>query len=262
MKLDRREFLAGIAGVAASRGTLARDEWLAGVAAVDITPPAGIWMAGYAARKEPSQGAAQPLHAKALALEDASGHRAVIVTMDLLGLTAEVVERIAEAVRSRHGLRRESLLLCSSHTHSGPVVNDQLSVAYDLSPAQWEAVRASTRRIEAQVVEAVGRALGAGGPVRLRFGQGRAGFAANRRTAFPNGPTDHSVPVLGAERPDGTLAAVVFGYACHNTTLPATFVRYHGDYAGVAQDDLERRHPGATALYIAGCGADANPAPR
>jgi hypothetical protein len=68
--------------------------------------------------------------------------------------------------------------------------------------------------------------------------------------------------VLAVERPDGKLVGLVFGYACHNTTLPASFVQYHGDYAGVAKAELERRHPGVTALFVQGCGADANPQPR
>jgi hypothetical protein len=100
-------------------------------------------------------------------------------------------------------------------------------------------------------------------PARLRWAQGTAGFAANRRAAInADGPVDHTVPVLAIERPNGRLAGLLFGYACHNTTLPASFVSYHGDYAGVAQAELERRHPGVTALFVQGCGADANPAPR
>src|SRR5690606_24007418 len=92
---------------------------------------------------------------------------------------------------------------------------------------------------------------------------GTATFAANRRTQFtPDGPVDHAVPVLCVERPDGTLVGLLFGYACHNTTLPAEVVQWHGDYAGVAQAELERRHTGVTAMYVAGCGADANPKPR
>jgi hypothetical protein len=88
-------------------------------------------------------------------------------------------------------------------------------------------------------------------PARLRWAQDSAGFAANRRTAInPDGPVDHSVPVLAIERRDGSLAGLLFGYACHNTTLPASFVSYHGDYAGVAKVELERRHPGVTALFI------------
>ena len=52
-----------------------------------------------------------------------------------------------------------------------------------------------------------------------------------------------------------------FGYACHNTTAQ-DFMQFQGDYAGFAQAWLENRHPEATALFISGCGADANPYPR
>jgi neutral ceramidase len=281
MPLDRRAFLAALgaatatpldAAAVASRvparqgqasGGAAAAGWRAGLATVDITPPPGVWMGGYAARKEAAQGTAQPLHAKALAIEDAAGEPVVLVTLDLLGLTAEVAGRIADGVTRLHGVPRARLLLCSSHTHSGPVINDQLAVAYDLTPEQWEAIRTSTRSIERKVVDVVGRALAARQPARLRTGQGSAAFAANRRTQFtPDGPVDHAVPVLSIESPDGALRGVVFGYACHNTTLQATAVRYHGDYAGVAQRELESRHRGAVAMFVAGCGADANPSPR
>jgi hypothetical protein len=79
--------------------------------------------------------------------------------------------------------------------------------------------------MESQVVDVIGRALGAMQPARLRWAQDSAAFAANRRTAInPDGPVDHTVPVLAIERRDGRLAGLIFGYACHNTTLPATFV--------------------------------------
>jgi hypothetical protein len=59
----------------------------------------------------------------------------------------------------------------------------------------------------------------------------------------------------------GKLRAVVFGYACHNTTA-RDFMQFHGDYAGFAEAWLENHHPGAMALFVSGCGADANPYPR
>ncbi|HNV03917.1 MAG TPA: neutral/alkaline non-lysosomal ceramidase N-terminal domain-containing protein [Vicinamibacterales bacterium] len=261
--MHRRSFLWTLASAAAFPGLRASTAWRAGLASIDITPPLGLWMGGFAARTEPARGIALPLHAKALALEDAAGRRAVVVTLDLLGLTDRVAERIAAAVGRRYGVPREGLLLCSSHTHSGPVIDDQLAVAYDLSPSQWEDIRASTRRIEGQVLDVVGRALDALAPAHLRRSQGEAGFGANRRVAFePPGPVDPAVPVLAVERPGGRLAGLLFGYACHNTTLVASFVQYHGDYAGVAQAELERRHPGAIAMFVQGCGADANPKPR
>jgi len=82
--VNRRGFLLGLAGAAAlPRLSAAADTpWRVGLATVDITPPLGVWMGGYAARKEPAQGIAQPLHAKAMAVADSAGHRAVVVTID------------------------------------------------------------------------------------------------------------------------------------------------------------------------------------
>jgi neutral ceramidase len=68
------------------------------------------------------------------------------------------------------------------------------------------------------------------------------------------------VPVLRVSAPDGTIRAVLFGYACHNTTL--AFYQWCGDYAGYAQADVEAAHPGAIALFVQGCGGDQNPYPR
>lgn len=261
--IDRREFLLAVTAVGAVQPTSMHAGWRAGLAAVDITPEPGIWMGGYAARTRPAQGTLQPLHAKALAIEDTRGHVAVIVTLDLLGLTAPMVTSISSEVERRYGLPRRALVLSSSHTHSGPVVDDQLAVAYDLTPRQWQRISASTRKIERQVVDLVGQALDVRQPARLRAGEGQAAFAANRRTQYtPDGPVDHAVPVLCVERPDGALVGVLFAYACHNTTLQAESVHFHGDYAGVAQAELERRHPGVVAMYMAGCGADSNPSPR
>ena len=76
----------------------------------------------------------------------------------------------------------------------------------------------------------------------------------------PDGPVDHNVPALAVIAPNGQLRAVVFGYACHNTTL--SYYKWCGDYAGFAQIDIEKAHPGAVAMFWIGCGADANPLPR
>jgi hypothetical protein len=74
------------------------------------------------------------------------------------------------------------------------------------------------------------------------------------------GPVDHSVPVLAVYLPNGNLKAVLFGYACHNTTM--SFNKWCGDYAGFAQMALEKSHTNATAMFFMGCGADQNPLPR
>lgn len=263
--MHRRDFLTSVAGlVLTSRGTaLSAPEWHAGIASIDITPERPLWMAGFAARTQPSQGVAMPLHAKALALRCGKGPRAVLVTIDLLGVTARMTDRVAAVVQRRYRIGRADLLFNASHTHCGPIVDEQLSVAYDLSRAQWDDIRAYTSQLEEKLATVIGDAVSRLRPAHVAYARNAASFAANRRVRFtPLGPVDHTVHVLRVNGADGSPLAVVFGYACHNTTLPATFVRYHGDYAGVAQTVLERRHPGAAALFVAGCGADANPTPR
>jgi neutral ceramidase len=263
--MKRREFLTAAAAVAlTSRGVaLPAPAWQAGVATIDITPETSLWMAGFARRTQPSQGVALPLHAKALALKCGGQPTAVLVTVDLLGLAAPLTERVASVVQRRHRIRRADLLFNASHTHCGPVVDEQLSVAYDLSPEQWAAIRAYVVQLEDKLAAVIGDAVSRLQPARLGYARDEAGFAANRRVKFtPLGPVDRSVPVLRVDRADGAPLAIVFGYACHNTTLQDSFVRYHGDYAGVAQAVLEQRQPGTAALFVAGCGADVNPMPR
>ena len=68
------------------------------------------------------------------------------------------------------------------------------------------------------------------------------------------------MPVLKVSGTDGKVRALLFGYACHNTTLGGSKVS--GDYAGHAQRELEATYVGATALFLTGCAGDQNPYPR
>lgn len=246
-------------------------EFRAGVARVEITPPVPFWLSGYAARTNPAPKVRSPLWAKALALQDAGGARAVIVTTDLIGLPAEISEAAAERLMRRHGLRRAALVFNSSHTHSGPAIWPNLRVMFDFPPAELERVRHYAEVLTDRLVRVAGEALNRLAPAELAFGRGMAGFAVNRREVTPQGirlgvnpagPVDHTVPVLRVAGADGRLRAVLFGYACHNTTLGGDFYEVDGDYAGAAQRALEQAHPGATALFLMLCGGDQNPNPR
>lgn len=260
--ISRRDFLASTAVAMGLSRTPAGASLGVGTARADITPEPGIWMAGFAARREPARGTALPLAAKAVALVDGD-RRLVLVTLDLLGITARMRSRIAARLAAAHGLAPECLLLAASHTHCGPVVDDQLSVAYDLDADARRRVADYTTELERTIARVAGEALGRVVPARLARSDGAVRFGANRRAGFlPPGPTDPAVPVLDIYGADGRPLAVLFGYACHNTTLQAAMVEFHGDYAGVAQREVERAVPGVQAMYLAGCGADVNPAPR
>jgi hypothetical protein len=246
--------------------------WQAGTAKVAITPRRPMWMSGYAARTKPSEGAVHDLWAKALAIKDPSGRAVLLVSLDLVGIDRELSNRIRDALQRRHGLGRDRIVLACSHTHCGPVVGTNLLTIYKIDDAERRRIAEYTEWLEGEVVRVAGDALGHLEDVRLSWATGRCEFAVNRRANREadvpklrerlalQGPDDHDVPVLRAARPDGSLLAVVFGYACHCTVLD--FNKFCGDYAGFAQAELESHHPGATALFVAGCGGDQNPIPR
>ncbi len=246
------------ADVASAEGT-----WKAGVAGVDITPSESIWMAGYAARKKPSEGVRHPIHAKALALEDQMGTVSVMVTADLGGFRREVAEKIAARAAKEHGLARDKLVLNASHTHSGPITRVRKRPSYPLEPEQIEVINRYQKRLIDQVVGVIGEAMGNRQPATLSYEQGLAGFAVNRRRVrrrdYPS-PTDHDVPVLAVRKADGSLLAVAFGYACHATVLGDYEI--NGDWPGYAQSAVEDRNPGVVAMFVNGCSADQNPLPR
>ncbi|NMC19046.1 MAG: hypothetical protein GYA33_01390 [Thermogutta sp.] len=243
--------------------------WKVGLARVEITPSEPTWMAGYAGRNRPAEGTAQPLWAKALAVSDPDGSTAVLVTADILGLTREVGDRVAAEVEAQKGIPRERIMLAASHTHSGPVVCGCADVCHPMGEKDLAAaMRYREEELIPKLAEVIVEALDKRVPARLWLGQSEAHFAENRRlpengriVMKPNlqGPVDPTVPVVVVKDDADRLMALLFGYACHNTTLDPAIYRYHGDYAGCAQAALEQEYPGITAMFIAGCGADANP---
>jgi len=249
----------------------AAQEYKVGLGRADITPDGPIRMAGYGSRNHPSEGVEQHLFAKAIAIQHGEQPPLVLVTADIIGFRPYVAEEAAKRLAKQLALPRASLLFIGSHTHAGPIIHNGGGDMFELRGVEALAVRRYADRLRDRVCQAASDALRAMRPARIAFGRGRAGFAMNRRVftargvdfgANPDGPTDQEVPVLRVEAPDGRIRAIVFGYACHCTTLTGDHYRINGDWAGYAQEYLERAHPGAAAMFVTGCGGDANPEPR
>ena len=252
-------------------GSSTQAGWQAGVSRAVITPAHPMWMSGYASREHTATGKLTELWAKALVLQDDAGRRAVMVSLDLVGIDRQTAVEIREQLASQHGLTTAEVAICTSHTHSGPVVGTNLIAMYSLDDNQLSLIRDYTNSMKADVVRIVGEAIDDLAPAEVSFGVGRCTFAVNRREnraadvpqlrehGALKGPVDHEAPVLSVTR-DGDLAAVLFGYACHATTLNG--YDWCGDWPGYAQIALEKAHPGTTALFFTGCGADQNPLPR
>ncbi|HEV8606987.1 MAG TPA: neutral/alkaline non-lysosomal ceramidase N-terminal domain-containing protein, partial [Tepidisphaeraceae bacterium] len=232
-----------------------------GVGRVDITPDYAVRLCGYAARKTPSEGVEQKLWAKAMAI-GGDDELAIIVTVDNTAVPDTVSDEIARRMEQKYKLPRERFVLCSSHTHSAPCLNGALvnMFGYQLPPEQIAAIEKYTKELVEKLEKVCVEAVGDRKPAKLMWGQGEAKFAANRRTK--GGPVDWAMPMIAAVDGEGKVRAVLINYACHCTTLGSDINKTCGDWAGYAQEDFEKEHPGAVAMVSIGCGADANPAPR
>ncbi|MBI2825504.1 MAG: neutral/alkaline non-lysosomal ceramidase N-terminal domain-containing protein [Planctomycetia bacterium] len=245
-------------------------DYKVGLAKMVVTPEGALWLSGYGARTRPAEGKANDLYAKAVvfemareAHESADGARLVLVTLDVGSVSPYMTERVAAGAQKRFGVPRGSLVLNCSHTHCAPEVAAERRVFHDLSDEEEAKLAQYIEGLTEKLVDLIGAAITDLRPARLSVSGAEADFAFNRRHPSGidrNGVTDREVPVLRIADPDGTLRGVLFGYACHNTTLD--FQQYCGDYAGFAQQYVEEAHPGAIALFVMGCGGDQNPQPR
>ncbi|MBI4625420.1 MAG: neutral/alkaline non-lysosomal ceramidase N-terminal domain-containing protein [Verrucomicrobia bacterium] len=266
--------LAAFLICAATLAAPAFGQWKVGAAAIEITPDLPMWMSGYGSRTRPANSVALKMNAKALALEDATGRVVVIVTTDLLGIPRVLRQGVEARVQQQYGVFPENLLINASHTHCGPELRGVETSLSKADADRAKKVAAYQAETEERLVAVVGQALARREPAALFFGQAKAGIAMNRRANYklapadfrhgkvpnPDGPVDHDVPILQVKTPDGKMQAVLFGYACHNTTSGEDI--FHGDYAGFAQAALEATYPGTVALFMLGCAGDQNPYPR
>ncbi len=243
--------------------------WKAGLSRTIITPSEPIWLAGYASRTHPSEGVLTDLWVKILAIEDAKGKKAVLITSDLLGFPKKMSDRIRNQIAIKYGLTRSQIILSYTHTHSGPVLMGALFDIYPLDEKQLKVIKEYSGDLEKKIVDLTGKAIEAMVPAKVFSQSGITRFQVNRRnnteatlTAQTDlkGPSDYAVPVLKVTDASGNLMAVAFGYACHATVLD--IYQISGDYPGFAQIEIEKSHPGVTAMFFQGAGADQNPLPR
>jgi hypothetical protein len=211
-----------------------------GASIIDITPPNGIAMAGFAARTEVARGDHDALTVRALVVDDTA-----IVTVDVIGIDANLSAR----ARARASLPDQAITITATHTHGGPVsMPGRLSAKAD---------HAFILCLEDAVVKAVDLAIVNQKPARLLGGIGvEPGFATNRRRL--DGPVDTGIPILRFESVEGSTIAILVSYACHPVVLGADNLSWTGDYPHFVRKKLETTFPGAIAIFATGCAGDVN----
>ena len=228
-----------------------------GVAKADITPDHPIRLNGFGSRRTESEGMYQKLHARALAIEDGTKSPVVLLTVDVLGIPADIFDELARRLEAKAKVKKERLAITATHTHTGPMLSGANPTLFGVPiPKEHLANIDKYTPLFLDKLEAVAlAALKDMKPAKLEWGVGRATFAANRRTK--GGPVDHDLPVLFVKDEKGGVRAVYLNYACHCVTLSHN--KLGGDWAGYAASSVEDAFAGAVALVAVGCGADQNP---
>ena len=241
---------------------------IAGAASASIAPHQPVWLAGSSGRSHPSESTRGDLRARALVIDDGSGGRAALISVELLAIPRGVTEMIAADMMKTLGLQRGQILINATGTRSAPFVQGLHPVLAPAGIEERRGIAEYTAGLSHSLVELTASASSSMQPVRMSIAFGRASFAVNAplRAALdassPAGPVDTAVPVLRVETTSGKMLAVVFGYACRAAALDTDSYAVSGDYAGVAADSVERDFPGAIALFLRLCDGDQAPSPR
>jgi hypothetical protein len=230
-----------------------KSELQAGVARRKINPPPGIFLIGYGDRTKGNSGVHDDLSATALVLTDGM-NRVALVALDMLAINEFVVDRI------RNRLAPAEVLICCSHTHSGPI-----AYAGKGSPHKNQVfIDALVENIAAAVQEAESKTA----PARLEYASGSAGIAINRREKMPDGHmeigrnpegvVDRSVQVLSILNESGGRLATLVNFACHGTVLGPDNLLVSADWIGVMRSRVETEL-GGHAMFLQGAAANLNP---
>lgn len=234
----------------------------AGVAKVDITPPPGEQMWGYESRTKPATGTLDPLYARVFVLE-VGDKRLALVTLDLGRPFGPASLNQLRTAAKADGI--SCLLVAASHTHSGPVVQDEYR---DGTPA-WErkalsGIAASIKQAVDNLAEArigVGYGVAYIGHNRLKVNKdGTVSWFEVNPTKIPTAPVDPTISVLRIDKADGHPLAVLVNYACHAVVFGPDNLQYSADYPGVMKQAVENAVGGnAMAFFLQGGAGDINP---
>ncbi|MCS6949813.1 MAG: neutral/alkaline non-lysosomal ceramidase N-terminal domain-containing protein [Armatimonadota bacterium] len=230
----------------------------AAVCEANITPPVGVWLAGYAGRPSGCLGVHDELYARALVLEDGIS-LAAIVSLDLVALDFDLVATIRDGVSRKVGIPPERLLLNCSHTHSGPVTRT--------FRAMGERDDLYCDVMARKVIGAVQQAADMLEPASLYWGRASVQIGVNRRERRdgqtvlgqnPNRPVQPYVDVLRVEREGGAPLATLFAHATHPVVLGSQNLWISADFPGMACEFLRRVGMGVP-MFLQGCAGDINP---
>jgi hypothetical protein len=223
----------------------------AGTASVDISPQrfpvtvSGGFLPRYANR------VLDPLHARALVLDDGRVKLAIVV-VDTLLMSRELIDSAKQRAAKSTGIPADRMLVCATHTHSAPSVVGALGTGVD--PPY-------TKLLAGRIVEAIERAAKNLAPAKIgwavadapdetncrrwikrpdRIGEDPFGQRTVRAMMHPGyqnpdyigpaGPKDPALTVLAVQSPDGQPVALLANYSMHYFGAEPVSADYFGRF--------------------------------
>jgi hypothetical protein len=221
---------------------------------VDITPPLGLPVGCWAARKALAQGAHEPMIAQALVLSG-GGNDAVVVATDLVFVSAELAEVVRERVCALTGIAESAITVHASHNHSAP------SLVRGSTVGGLPDIPAFGRYADALGDLLTGAAYAAWRrrePVLVGAGAGRVEGVSNNRVQHERA-VDDSLAVVRIDRADGSPLAVLVNFAVHPISVGGVTVEWDAEYIAPLRASVERAVPGVECIFLQGCAGDLAP---
>jgi neutral ceramidase len=245
-------------------------EMSAGWATKDITPEPGVPLGGRGPQFTGIDTILDPLYAQAILLEDQSGSRALVVSLDLVGIGTTFSFELRQNLAALTGAPYESIILNFSHTHSGPMtIMDKYPVIAD-PPVNLVAYE---QKLAADITEVALEAMNALTAVSVSSFTGTTNIGMNRRQKQsdgeilmqpdPDGFIVREIWGLDLRKTDSSgMRCVLFSAACHAVTVYSwLYAACSADYPGAARNELRKAlGDDVHAQFLQGFGGNVRPA--
>ncbi|MFA9477929.1 neutral/alkaline non-lysosomal ceramidase N-terminal domain-containing protein [Phycisphaerales bacterium AB-hyl4] len=202
--------------------------FLSGFASIDITPPEGCELTGYAVPDRLATGVHDPLKAYAVVFDDRR-QKSIFCAVDVCVIHEDVARVVRKRVSGRTAIPEHRIVIAATHTHSGPkLMNSDLLInqrwVRELEDRLTQVMMlADYHRVPATIATATREAPGVGG---------------NRRSK--DGPVDAAVSVLRVDGVrEGRPIGAVVNVACHPTVLGPDNRLYSADYIGQLREAMQ-----------------------
>jgi neutral ceramidase len=229
-----------------------------GTSRVRITPALPFCLAGHKAPRR-AHFIGDHLYARALVASD-DRQTIAIISVDLLWLSRDQCMTIRRIVAENSCICKHQVMICCSHTHSGP---DTLAWYQAAPPIDRVSLSLLLHRIARAATAAAQKLV----QVTVSHNHGHCPIGINRRRHVndrvlrlpnPTGPVDHTLSVVSFISCSGTVVAAIMHHSTHPAVLGQRSHLVSGDWCGLASYEVERRM-GCTCLYLNGPSGDVNP---